>query len=508
MKDVLVVVGFENLSTSDLKNIFPNIKFIRIGSNIDFELNRDVLSLCNSLKNIQNIYKEYSKAKIPISTLSFYDSEYYKKYLNKALIASSRGNYDRYNHPFSQTALETANACLNITFSEFDKFDLDKIKGFISSYPPHSVADWSAYYIVRWLGYDCFSFDLLPNSQRSLLYRNLLDSIEKRENPEKISIKINTDKYKQKTLDFRKSFIVGDFVIPDYMLKINHDIPNLSLNFYFFKKVFEILINQLKNKILKFLRLLKIIKRRIRDASPSPYSLGSLLQTLNKEIFSDYTFNFSYKNYLDKKAVDQIKKYVYLPLHVQPEASTEIRGNAFCDQLLFIKYIRKIIPSEWTILIKRNPIDKTPLPYMRHKGFWEFINSTENTFLVNTNIHTLSLTKNSIFVASVSGSACFEANLLAIPSIYGGHCIYGDSPLACNLSSLGSASNLLDWLKNLQSISKSKKYKLMKDYLAFLNSNSLPGSYHYGSTFNKSILKGWLSIILKHCRSSKDFNFL
>ena len=110
MKDVLVVVGFENLSTSDLKNIFPNIKFIRIGSNIDFELNRDVLSLCNSLKNIQNIYKEYSKAKIPISTLSFYDSEYYKKYLNKALIASSRGNYDRYNHPFSQTALETANA--------------------------------------------------------------------------------------------------------------------------------------------------------------------------------------------------------------------------------------------------------------------------------------------------------------------------------------------------------------------------------------------------------------
>ena len=100
------------------------------------------------------------------------------------------------------------------------------------------------------------------------------------------------------------------------------------------------------------------------------------------------------------------KKYVYFPLHKQPERSTAIWGGVYLDQVLAIERLSKLLPTEWYIYIKENP--KQAGAY-RDNLFFERLKQIPNLIFLSKDKDTFELIKNSEFVATILGTAGWEA---------------------------------------------------------------------------------------------------
>jgi hypothetical protein len=148
----------------------------------------------------------------------------------------------------------------------------------------------------------------------------------------------------------------------------------------------------------------------------SPRNLFSLVMELllrvkthSKRFLQRYSnYRESKKNLLNilSKQIDLTKKFVYFPLHLQPELTTSTLGGIYVDQLLAIERLSKIIPEDWCIYVKENPV-QTEL--MRGKWFFARLKLIRNVKVVPLDFDTYSLIKNSIFVATITGTAGWEA---------------------------------------------------------------------------------------------------
>ena len=137
----------------------------------------------------------------------------------------------------------------------------------------------------------------------------------------------------------------------------------------------------------------------------------------------------------------------------------------------------KLIPKDFNLIIKLNPLSQTPRPYKKLKDFWEAIENLNKTFLVDQTISTKKLIENCNCIATITGTAGFEANLLGKPTIYGGQSHYTDSPLSIRIQKINSAKAFNAWYEKVNNMDNSIKRKLMEDYLNNLNMYSVPGHY-------------------------------
>lgn len=104
--------------------------------------------------------------------------------------------------------------------------------------------------------------------------------------------------------------------------------------------------------------------------------------------------------------VDFKKKYVYFPLHLQPEMTTDVLGEKYTDQLLAIEKLHKILPDDWYIYVKENPKQKS---YMRGRYFFERISLIPNVVFVDRTVDTYKLMESAQFVSTITGTAAWEA---------------------------------------------------------------------------------------------------
>jgi len=104
--------------------------------------------------------------------------------------------------------------------------------------------------------------------------------------------------------------------------------------------------------------------------------------------------------------IDLNKKYVYFPLHLQPELTTSTLGDIYVDQLLAIERLSKVIPDDWYIYVKENP-KQTEL--MRGKWFFARLRLIDHVKVLSPHFNTYLLMKNCTFVSTVTGTAGWEA---------------------------------------------------------------------------------------------------
>jgi hypothetical protein len=117
------------------------------------------------------------------------------------------------------------------------------------------------------------------------------------------------------------------------------------------------------------------------------------------------TYEKMYTRYANT-AVNFSEPYVYFPLHLQPELTTSTLGDKYADQLLAIEHLSKLLPPGWFIYLKENPIQTE---FMRGRFFWERIKILPNVKFVPIETNTHQLIQHSQFVATITGTAGWEA---------------------------------------------------------------------------------------------------
>jgi hypothetical protein len=168
-----------------------------------------------------------------------------------------------------------------------------------------------------------------------------------------------------------------------------------------------------------------------------PYELISIEKKHEKEIFymqnvkrptyglKDFTGHFRAKKLLsflpcykrfrtyEKKfnryacmSVDWDAKYVYFPLHLQPEMTTSTLGGRYADQMLALEKLSQLLPKDWFIYLKENPIQTE---FMRGRYFWDRLSLLPNIKFVPINTNTHALIQHSQFVSTITGTAGWEA---------------------------------------------------------------------------------------------------
>ena len=119
--------------------------------------------------------------------------------------------------------------------------------------------------------------------------------------------------------------------------------------------------------------------------------------------------------------VDFSRPYVYFPLHFQPELTADMYGDEFADQLSAVEALRRILPDEVQIYVKENPKQTT---YAREEHFFKRLSVIPNTTYVNFNVDTYALIRHSLAVATVVGTAGWEALQMGKPVITFGYAWY------------------------------------------------------------------------------------
>lgn len=154
----------------------------------------------------------------------------------------------------------------------------------------------------------------------------------------------------------------------------------------------------------------------------NPYKMG---------IFGRYKIKrLRRKNLLDalkeqQQIVDTRRRYVYFALHFEPERTTNPDGGEFHDQILAISRLRAMVPTDVDIIVKEHPTQF----YMAERGargrspiFYDCVTSMSGVQMANINQSSLELIENSVFVATITGSAAFESAAMGKKAL-----IFGDT---------------------------------------------------------------------------------
>lgn len=135
-----------------------------------------------------------------------------------------------------------------------------------------------------------------------------------------------------------------------------------------------------------------------------------------------------------KLAVNQVsytERYVYFPLHMQPEVSTSGLGKPYFDQLLAIEQLAGILPREWKIYVKEHPCQgKIWVHNHQHRSthFYERLMRLPQVVYLSAEVGNYDLMRHSQFVSTISGSSGWEAIKGGKPVLIFGRAWYATLP--------------------------------------------------------------------------------
>ena len=130
-----------------------------------------------------------------------------------------------------------------------------------------------------------------------------------------------------------------------------------------------------------------------------------------------------------KVSLDQ--KYLYFPLHYQPEKTSLPDGDIYVDQWLVINMISCLLPKGWNLYVKEHPAQFWYYRWGcmgRTIDFYKDINKFKNVKMVDCKINPFKLIDNAKAVVTLTGSVGVEAILRGIPALVFGYAWYRNCP--------------------------------------------------------------------------------
>ena len=159
-------------------------------------------------------------------------------------------------------------------------------------------------------------------------------------------------------------------------------------------------------------------------------------------------------------------KYIYVPLHVQPEKTTVPEGGVYAQQWLLLNNLAHAIPEDWVILVKEHPLTFSKfysrIDNFRSKSYYLELMSIPKIKFVSLESENNDLIDNAKAVATVTGFAAFEAVARGVPAL-----VFGYSPfIGCdgvfNARSDKDLRSALESIRNGYSISTEEVVQFLK----------------------------------------------
>ncbi len=294
---------------------------------------------------------------------------------------------------------------------------------------PHAMYNFVAYSVARKLGIKTLMFQLTRLPDRLLITTDY---------------RAGSDRLHRAQAEGRGQNTSVEQLSQDIQtyLREQHD-PTIDARPFDTKEIDE----RARQKIGFFPSFKKILKnlRAFRLLRTTYYYLQSYANREGKMLsLADDGMNYKHKRVLKKnlrikkrwqknyeslaKPADLHAPYVYIPLHYQPENSTSPAGGLFVDQIQLVKIVAASLPDGWRIYVKEhtsqwNPVD--PRAHLgRYDGYSEALAAIPRVTLVNTNISSFTLIERARAVATVTGTAGWEALVRHKPSLVFGAAWY------------------------------------------------------------------------------------
>jgi hypothetical protein len=163
---------------------------------------------------------------------------------------------------------------------------------------------------------------------------------------------------------------------------------------------------------------------------------------------------------------DLPEKFVYFPLHLEPEANTSIFAGPYSNQMLALECLANSLPPGWKLLLRENP---------KQAGAWRsslFFDRLGRLGGVEFSRHPAALLmKRCSVVATICGSAGYEAVRLGKPAVY-----FGD-PWYAGLHGTFEFNDQLD----LEELAEKPVCRQALD----LSANRLISRFHQGVVFSR-----------------------
>lgn len=187
---------------------------------------------------------------------------------------------------------------------------------------------------------------------------------------------------------------------------------------------------------------LRYLKCRCSSNANDPYSY--MYYKSYKGQLDPIVFYFHYqksKKYYREPNYEE--KFVYLPLHYQPEASTCVCAEKYEKQLYFIDSWAKSLPADTVLYVKEH----YALIGHRDPHFYIELQKYPNVRLINPWESSRKLIEKAYAIAALTGTAGLEAMLLRKPVIVCGNAVYEDAPGVVKLEDIfdNYVSNIEKW---------------------------------------------------------------
>ncbi|GAA0547427.1 hypothetical protein ABNG02_06405 [Halorubrum ejinorense] len=239
--------------------------------------------------------------------------------------------------------------------------------------------------------------------------------------------------------------IRGDYTTaePEYMQNQNPYLPNLN--------------HSIREYIVKWwyfspTSVLKRDKQLYSDSRMNKYSW--LLYRFRAEIYKQ-RLKHEYAN----RSIhpDLTNKFLYFPLHYQPERTTSPEGGDFVNQYLAIELLANVLPNHIKIFVKEHPSQFSFQPdgdRGRTVEDYEFLNSINQVSLVEQNTSSFDLIDSSIAVSTVTGTAGWEGLVRLTPSLVFGDAWYSACPGCFKVKTKEEVSSAINRILNGINIKK------------------------------------------------------
>lgn len=205
------------------------------------------------------------------------------------------------------------------------------------------------------------------------------------------------------------------------------------------------------------------------------------------ETMANAKYIYHIKNLYEKisQQPDFNEKYIYFPLHQDPEATTMARA-ILNSQLYAIKFLSDCLPNGWKIYVKEHPASffsyedtryflKNIQTYRTFK-FYQTIETLPNTKLISIHSNHTQLINNAQAIYSITGTSLLQAVTMKKPIII-----------------LGKTLNFLELLRD--SLCVSCKEDIQKA-IQKIEKGWIPNYSDFDSKFNSYCFE--MSLVLEH----------